>query len=71
MDDNKITYSAKFLHEVAKRRLLCLRFSPEWGRRGIKWEDEIIAREEIGVLSSSLGWLYSLLMPGCYILGLF
>ncbi len=60
MDDNKVTYPAEFLHEAAKRRLLGLRFSPEWGGRGLKWEDEIIALEEIGVLSSSLGCLYSL-----------
>jgi acyl-CoA dehydrogenase len=37
-----------------------LRFPPEWGGRGLKWVDEIIALEEVGVLGTSLACLYSL-----------
>ena len=31
-----------FLEEAGRRNLLGLRFPPEYGGRGLKWEDEII-----------------------------
>ncbi len=60
MDENRITYPAEYVREAAKRKLLGLRFSPEFGGRGLMWEDEIIALEEVGVLGTSLACLYSL-----------
>jgi len=60
MDAGKVSYPREFLEAAARRRLLGLRFPQEYGGRGLKWVDEIIAIEEIGVLSTSLPCLYSL-----------
>ncbi len=60
MDADKIRYPREYVTGLAKKKLLGLRFSPEYGGRGLKWVDEIIALEEIGVLGMSLGCLFSL-----------
>jgi hypothetical protein len=60
MDADKVRYPRQFLEDAARRKLLGIRFSPEYGGRGLGWEDEIIALEEGGVLPLSLGCLYSL-----------
>ena len=60
MDADKVRYPRQFLEEAAARKLLGLRFSPEYGGRGLGWQDEIIALEEGGTLPLSLGCLYSL-----------
>ena len=60
MDADKVRYPRQFLEDAAKRKLLGLRFSPEYGGRGLGWEDEIIALEEGGTLPLSLGCLYGL-----------
>ncbi|MCJ7523015.1 MAG: acyl-CoA dehydrogenase family protein [Dehalococcoidia bacterium] len=60
MDADKVKYPRQFLEDAARRKLLGIRFSPEYGGRGLGWEDEIIALEEGGVLPLSLGCLYSL-----------
>ncbi len=60
MDADKVRYPRQFLEEAAGRKLLGLRFSPEYGGRGLSWSDEIIALEEGGTLPLSLGCLYSL-----------
>jgi len=60
MDADKVRYPRQFLEEAAGRKLLGLRFSPEYGGRGLGWQDEIIALEEGGTLPLSLGCLYSL-----------
>src|SRR5512136_1098405 len=60
MDAGKVTYPREYLERAAARKLLGLRFPLEWGGRGLKWEDEIIALEEVGVLGTSLACLYSL-----------
>ena len=60
MDADKVRYPREFLEEVARRKLLGLRFSPEYGGRGLSWSDEIIALEEGGALPLSLGCLYAL-----------
>jgi alkylation response protein AidB-like acyl-CoA dehydrogenase len=60
MDADKVRYPRQFLEEAARRKLLGLRFSLEYGGRGLNWEDEIIALEEGGVLPLSLGCLYAL-----------
>ncbi len=60
MDKDVIRYPVEFLKEAGKRNLLGLRFPIEYGGKGLLWQDEIIALEEIGVLGSSLACLYSL-----------
>jgi hypothetical protein len=60
MDADKVRYPTEYVVELARRNLLGLRFSKEFGGRGLQWVDEIIALEEIGVLGVSLACLYSL-----------
>lgn len=60
MDEGKIEFPKEFLQEAGKRNLLGLRFGKEYGGRGLGWEDEIIALEEVGVLGTALACLYSL-----------
>jgi len=60
MDADKVKYPRQFLEEAARRKLLGLRFPKEYGGRGMKWEDEVVALEEAGALPLSLGCLYSL-----------
>lgn len=60
MDAEKVRYPREFVAEAGRRGLLGLRFDPEWGGAGLAWPDEIVALEEIGVLGTSLGCLYSL-----------
>ena len=49
-----------FLEEAGKRNLLGLRFPKEYGGRGMKWEDEIIAISEMSLVGVPLTCLYSL-----------
>ncbi|OFW59064.1 MAG: acyl-CoA dehydrogenase [Candidatus Solincola sediminis] len=49
-----------FLEEAGKRNLLGLRFPKEYGGRGLKWEDEIIAISEMSLVGVPLTCLYSL-----------
>jgi acyl-CoA dehydrogenase len=60
MDAEKVSYPREFLEAAARRRLLGLRFAKEYGGRELGWVDEMVALEEIGVLSTSLPCLYSL-----------
>jgi len=60
MDEDKIRYPREFLEKAAARNLLGLRFPEKYGGRGMPWASEIIALEEVGVLGTSLGCLYSL-----------
>ena len=60
MDADKVRYPKEFLVEAGRRNLLGLRFPPQYGGRGLKWVDEMMALEEIGTLGSSLACLYSL-----------
>jgi len=60
MDAERVQYPRAFLEEAGSRNLLGLRFPKEFGGRGLPWQSEIIALEEIGVLSMSLSCLYSL-----------
>jgi acyl-CoA dehydrogenase len=60
MDADKIRYPRDYVIGLAQNHLLGLRFSRQYGGRGLKWADEIIALEEIGVLGMSLGCLFSL-----------
>lgn len=60
MDAGKVVYPRDYLHKLAARRLLGLRFDPAYGGRGLPWTAEVAVIEEIGVLGTSLGCLYSL-----------
>jgi len=60
MDAGEVSYPRQFLEAAARRRLLGLRFPNEYGGRGLGWADEIVALEEVGVLSTSLPCLYGL-----------
>ena len=60
MDEDKIRYPREFLEKAAARGLLGLRFPRDYGGRGLPWASEIIALEEVGILGTSLGCLYSL-----------
>lgn len=60
MDADKVRYPREYVEKLAKRNLLGLRFPPKYGGRGLKWTDDIIALEEVGVLGMSLGCLFSL-----------
>ncbi|MEW6424005.1 MAG: acyl-CoA dehydrogenase family protein [Bacillota bacterium] len=60
MDSNKVQYPKEFITQAASKRLLGLRFPPEYGGRGLGWAQEVLAIEEVGVLGMALGCLYSL-----------
>ncbi|MEW6031717.1 MAG: acyl-CoA dehydrogenase family protein [Bacillota bacterium] len=60
MDADKVRYPREYVEKAAARNLLGLRFPKEYGGRGLGWTSEILAIEEIGVLGTSLGCLYSL-----------
>jgi alkylation response protein AidB-like acyl-CoA dehydrogenase len=60
MDAERIHYPRSFLEAAARRRLLGVRFPPADGGRGLRWTDEVVALEEVGVLGGSLACLYSL-----------
>jgi alkylation response protein AidB-like acyl-CoA dehydrogenase len=60
LDAGRVSYPREFLEATARRRLLGLRFPEEYGGRGLGWVDEILALEEIGVLSTSCPCLYGL-----------
>jgi len=49
-----------FLEEAGRRKLLGLRFPEQYGGRGLKWEDEIIAISEMSLVGVPLTCLYSL-----------
>jgi alkylation response protein AidB-like acyl-CoA dehydrogenase len=60
MDAEKVHYPHEYIQQLAEQHLLGLRFSFEWGGRGLDWSHEVLALEEIGVLGASLACLYSL-----------
>ena len=60
MDKEEINYPVEFLQNLGKKNLIGLRFPKEFGGRGLNWECEVVALEEVGVLGSSLPCLYSL-----------
>ncbi len=60
MDADKVRYPRQYVEKAAARNLLGLRFPKEYGGRGLGWTSEILAIEEVGVLGTSLGCLYSL-----------
>jgi hypothetical protein len=58
MDADRVQYPREFVMEAGQRKLLGLRFPAEYGGRGLKWEDEILAIEEVGVLGTALACAY-------------
>ncbi len=60
MDADKVRYPMEFIREAGKRNLLGLRFDKKWGGSAMPWTSEMVALEEVGVLGTSLGCLYSL-----------
>lgn len=60
MDAERVRYPRGYLEEAGRRGLLGLRFAPELGGKGLGWEQEVIALQEVGVLGASLACLYSL-----------
>ena len=60
MDKEEINYPKEFLENLGNHNLIGLRFPIEFGGRGLNWECEVVALEEVGVLGSSLPCLYSL-----------
>ncbi len=60
MDADRVRYPRPYVEEAAQRKLLGLRFAPQWGGRGLPWTSEVIAIEEVGVLGTSLACLYCL-----------
>ncbi|MHA1985879.1 MAG: acyl-CoA dehydrogenase family protein [Promethearchaeota archaeon] len=60
LDKDEIQYPTEYLNALAKQNLIGIRFPKEYGGRGLNWESEVIALEEIGVLGSSLACLFSL-----------
>lgn len=60
MDSDKVTYPKEYVTEAARRNLLGLRFDSTYDGRGLQWQDEIVALEEVGILGASLACLYSL-----------
>lgn len=60
MDREEINYPTEYLKNLGRHNLIGLRFPKKYGGRGLNWECEVVALEEVGVLGSSLPCLYSL-----------
>ena len=58
MDADRVQYPRDFVREAGRRNLLGLRFPPRYGGRGLRWEDEIVAIEEVGVRGTALTCVY-------------
>ena len=60
MDAERVRYPREYIEAVAAAGLYGIRFDPAYGGKGMGWTAETAVLEEIGVLGSSLGCLYSL-----------
>jgi alkylation response protein AidB-like acyl-CoA dehydrogenase len=60
MDADQVRYPKEYMERLGAHNLLGLRFSEQWGGRGMNWSGEVAAIEEIGVLGSGMSCLYSL-----------
>ncbi len=60
MDAERVQFPRSFLEEAGAKNLLGLRFPAEYGGRGLDWQSEIVALEEVSLLSMSLSCLYSM-----------
>ena len=55
MEAEKIDYPKEALKEMAKRKILGLRFPKKYGGRELNWVSDCLACEEISVLGPGLG----------------
>jgi len=60
MDRDEITYPRQFVEALGERNLLGLRFSRQYGGRGLSWRAELASLEEVGVLGTALGCAFSM-----------
>ncbi len=60
MDADKISFPKEFLQEAGRRNLLGLRFPAQWGGRGLTWDEELIALEEVCTLGICFACQYGL-----------
>jgi acyl-CoA dehydrogenase len=60
MDRDEVVYPREFVASLGERNLLGLRFPTEYGGRGLGWQAELAALEEVGVLGTSLACAYSM-----------
>ena len=58
MEAEEIDYPKEALKEMAKRKILGLRFPKKYGGRGLNWISDCLACEEISVLGPGLGCVY-------------
>ena len=59
MDRDEVQFPTEYLEKLGAQNLIAMRTPKEYGGRGIGWEEEVCALEEVGVLGSSLPCLYS------------
>ncbi len=60
MDRNEVDYPFEFIAAAAEKKLLGLRFPPEYGGRGLSWASESVAMEEVGTLGMGVGCAYAM-----------
>jgi len=60
MEAEEIDYPKEALKEMAKRKILGLRFPKKYGGRELNWVSDCVAIEEISVLGPGLGCVYSM-----------
>ncbi len=60
MDREEVHFPREYVADLGRAHLLGLRFPAAWGGRSQPWTVESAAIEEIGVLGTSLGCLYSM-----------
>jgi acyl-CoA dehydrogenase len=60
MDSELIKYPQEYIQNLARNKLLGIRFPEKFGGRALDWSHEVLVLEEIGVLGASLACLYSL-----------
>jgi len=60
MDADKISFPKEFLQEAGRRNLLGLRFPAQWGGRGLTWDEELIALEEVCTLGICFACQYGI-----------
>ena len=60
MEAEKIDYPKEALKEMARRKILGLRFPKKYGGRELNWVSDCVAVEEISVLGQGMGCVYSM-----------
>ena len=60
MEAEEIDYPKEALKEMARRKILGLRFPKKYGGRKLNWVSDCLAVEEISVLGPGLGCVYSM-----------